>query len=453
MVIQEHKETKSSWIALSLFLHICALTGLFISQRQTPLFTQTVLSDETPKEQNQTAHHVSPTAPTQQQQTPTPKKKLQLPKLQQQTFQTQKKEPKPEELQKPFIVPAPVVFYGNQAMMNAPKPIKGSKEGTSGFEHTPSALPSLPVKMIRKSEPESASTQKKSTGEQAEESLGSEKNSKAPHLPNQKPITETVESALKKELIPHQTISESASDTKQPATEPTIQKIQSREKTVSTTIQEVVIVPQNQPLPTIQTSEDTNTTKTAEVLTPTEIITQKTSLATHKNSQKNSGDVTQSSTPNTKKNSLSLAQLFKNARQDLHNLTMQGAISAKKAGTETGSDDGSGHQVVIKEGDMKYYTLWAKFLNHLNQAARFNRRGKERLIQEWVATEQIRYVFQCGITVDLQGKVIDVEINHSSGSKKFDDFCLSDIYSAVPYPPLPPSIGKTSARFEVNVYP
>ncbi len=528
ILAQKRKESKTNWIALSLFLHVCALTGLFLSQRQTSLFTHTILADRAEKQTQALPHpqtQAQQTAPTTQQQ-PQQKQKtsLRFPKNAPAHTQVapQKKEPKPAELQKPFVVPAPVVFYGNQAMMNAPTPIKGHKDGTSGFEHSPSALPTPPARTIGQLDESSTapstpdttdshkliSSQVSPTKQQSALDKGTE--NKNDHSKTNEPTPSPIS-----QIAPQSSLTKATSNTTSPTTqettkpnepargkqklrmEPKIEKIQSREKSVSTTIQETVLVPKQEELTQdeiiseqleeleelvsstlAKLEESIRTLTTAPISETKQIATQQnqkvaqTKQDTKSNSQTAPSTVakgpdeplkqsnaqmvhsnSQQSQSGAKKNPLTLADLFKNSRQDLQTLTMQGVLSAKKAGTENGDDNGSGHQITIKEGDMKYYTLWAKFLNHLNQAARFNRRGKERLIQEWIATEKIRYVLQCGITVDLEGKVLDIEITHSSGCKKFDEFCISDIHSAVPYPPLPPSLGKTSARFEVNVYP
>ena len=52
--------------------------------------------------------------------------------------------------------------------------------------------------------------------------------------------------------------------------------------------------------------------------------------------------------------------------------------------------EGSGQPIIIKEGDMKYYSVWTKFLHHLNQTARFNRIKKHAPVIEWIKTGQLK---------------------------------------------------------------
>ncbi len=114
--------------------------------------------------------------------------------------------------------------------------------------------------------------------------------------------------------------------------------------------------------------------------------------------------------------------------------------------------EGSGQPIVIKEGDMKYYSVWSKFLNHLNQTARFNRIKKKVPLMEWIKNGLLKKDLFCGITVTKEGKVLAIDIISSSGFKTFDDMCIQDIWASSPFPPLPESMGKEQARFEVRSY-
>ncbi len=114
--------------------------------------------------------------------------------------------------------------------------------------------------------------------------------------------------------------------------------------------------------------------------------------------------------------------------------------------------EGSGQPIVIKEGDMKYYSVWTKFLHHLNQTARFNRIKKKIPLIEWIKTGQLKKDLFCGITVTKEGKVLSIDIISSSGFKPFDALCIEDIWASSPFPPLPESMGKEQARFEVRSY-
>ncbi len=114
--------------------------------------------------------------------------------------------------------------------------------------------------------------------------------------------------------------------------------------------------------------------------------------------------------------------------------------------------EGSGQPIVIKEGDMKYYSVWTKFLHHLNQTARFNRIKKKVPLIEWIKTGQLKKDLFCGITVTKEGKVLSIDIISSSGFKPFDTMCIEDIWASSPFPPLPESMGKEQARFEVRSY-
>ncbi len=310
----------------------------------------------------------------------------------------QKKKP---TLNQPFVVPAPVVFYGNQAMMNKPVPVSGHSEGKSAFEHTPSALPTPPAPAIAPERTPSISATQ--------------------HLVN------------KPKPADNQSLQEAQSSVAE-----TMENKNNREeiKELEPDLERDLYQQEGNLLLAIEGDYKKRKQVDKKEITP-EI----------NNSPRNK----QQQSQDAKK--LTLADLFKNATSTIASFAQDGLPSARKAGTEGGDDQGSGHQITIKEGDMKYYTLWAKFLNHLNQAARFNRRGKEGMIQAWMNNREIQYILQCGITVDMQGKVLDIEIMVSSGCPGFDKVCISDIRSAVPYPPLPESLGKKTARFEVNVYP
>lgn len=371
------KPHRSSWLALSLLLHACLVVGIITSYMHKSLPQLTPVMMPLPQE----AQQPQAQKPQQEEKKETEKKKK--PTL-------AKEKPMSE---KPFVVPAPVVFYGNQTMMNNPTPIAGSPDGKSAFEEKPSALPTPATATIT---PEKTMARPPSLESNTEEAII------IPPAPAVEPKKATVK---KEQAVPEKVTEHQEGFYEKPA-------------------------PQEQPATTLKKEE-----------VPLEVTLPATQ---------------EKPTPPTQKpakKTLSLADLFKNAPTALAALTQTGEPSAKRAGTEGGDVNGSGHQITIKEGDMKYYSLWAKFLNHLNQAARFSRRGKERRIMELAQNGSIAYVLQCGITVDMHGKLLDIEILHSSGSKEFDDICMNDIRSAIPYPPLPETLGKKTARFEVNVYP
>lgn len=142
---------------------------------------------------------------------------------------------------------------------------------------------------------------------------------------------------------------------------------------------------------------------------------------------------------------LSLADLFKNAQKAV----------AHDAAMLTSQDGGGGPsgQIVITEGSLKYYSLWSKFLSHLNDAARFNRRGGiNQQVQQWLQTGLIKKEALFAIDVNKKGQVINVTLLSSSGHTPFDTLCISDIWSAVPFPPLPDSIDRPTARFQVKAF-
>jgi len=299
--------------------------------------------------------------------------------------------PRKEAERTQMTVPAPVVFYGNQVMMNNPTPVSGHKDGKSAFEHTPSSLPTPPAPTI---------------------------------APERSPVPEVRGTDEKTQITPP----------------PALQQISTPEPEIHQEVEKTPVAP------TLEAP-----------LNPTQAGL---ALVAHTQAPAKREETSQydRATPRKKQHvdqerKLTLADLFKNSREIISTFAQDGLPSAKKAGTEGGDDQGSGRQITIKEGDMKYYTLWAKFLNHLNASARFSRRGKERLFEQWIRSGQIQYVMQCGITVDRQGNVIDIDLVVSSGCREFDAQCFYDIKAAVPYPPLPESLGKKSARFEVSVYP
>lgn len=356
MIAREHNQRKKGrGVIVSLFIHALLLLILFLVLTEKKL-TPFLLPSQTP-EQSERAHSTTPA----------------------QTQPTKKDDPtKKATLDQPFVVPAPVVFYGNQAMMNKPVPVSGHADGKSAFEHTPTSLPTPPAHAIA---PER-------TMPLVSEMIG-----------------EKVEVGPQEE--PHEQVPTSP-----------IEKQKEQKPTPSSLV--------------------ALATQAQESTAPA--VTKKQPSATKKQKSEQT-------------NKLTLADLFKNSRNTIASFAQDGLPSAKKAGTEGGDDLGSGHQITIKEGDMRYYTLWSTFLNHLNASARFSRRGKEYLIQEWVRTHQIQYILHCGITIDLEGNILDVELVVSSGCKEFDNLCLNDIYTAAPFPPLSERLGKKTARFEVSVYP
>jgi hypothetical protein len=139
-----------------------------------------------------------------------------------------------------------------------------------------------------------------------------------------------------------------------------------------------------------------------------------------------------------------LADIFNHARQTF--------ASSSRLTDLQAHGDGAGQPVVIREGDMKYYSLWSTFLNHLNNAARFNRVQNPVPVEEWLRSKKITQNMQCAITINKKGEVQDIDIVASSGLKAFDAVCVEDIWSASPFPPLPDQLGKTVARFEVRSY-
>lgn len=143
------------------------------------------------------------------------------------------------------------------------------------------------------------------------------------------------------------------------------------------------------------------------------------------------------------KKEISLADIFNDARKHF-------SIPQKTNLQVPG--DGAGQPLVIREGDIQYYSLWSTFLNHLNNAARFNRMKNPAPLGEWLTNKLIKNHIQCGITINKKGEVQDIDIILSSGHKPYDELCIQDIWSASPFPPLPDQLGKNVARFEVRTY-
>lgn len=138
-----------------------------------------------------------------------------------------------------------------------------------------------------------------------------------------------------------------------------------------------------------------------------------------------------------------LAEMFNQIRRDFR-LPQKSNLYA--------DGDGAGQPLVIREGDIKYYSLWSGFLKHLNNAARFNRVKNPVPLEQWLSHKLIKNHLQCGITINKKGEVQDIDIILSSGYKPYDELCIQDIWSASPFPPLPDQLGKNVARFEVRTY-
>lgn len=139
-----------------------------------------------------------------------------------------------------------------------------------------------------------------------------------------------------------------------------------------------------------------------------------------------------------RKKTLTLSDLFKNTTFPDDSAHMLG--------------EGSGQPVVIREGDMRYYSVWAKFLQHLNDVVRFNRVKNKTPLFAWIQSGLVKNNIFCGITVTRDGKVLDIDLITSSGYQPFDSVCMADIWSASPFPPLPDSMKQEKARFEVRSY-
>ena len=148
--------------------------------------------------------------------------------------------------------------------------------------------------------------------------------------------------------------------------------------------------------------------------------------------------------PNKKNKQSTLVDIFNHARKTFSNTPH--ATDLQMPG------DGAGQPIVIREGDIKYYSLWSTFLKHLNNAAQFNRVQHRVPVQEWIASKKITENLQCDITINKKGEIIDIAIRLSSGYKPFDEICIQDIWSASPFPPLPDQLGKSIAQFEVILY-
>ena len=405
MLIKEQKQTKKgTGVFISLTVHAVLVALLFLAM------TEKRLADDFFSRQNQSLitnamKNKEAEKDSTQEESPSAKATEDKP--------TNKKQP---TLNQPFVVPAPVVFYGNQAMMNKPVPVSGHSDGKSAFEHSPSALPTPPAHAIAPERTPSIS---------APQQLAT-----TPPTPADNQTLQQAQSSVSQASD----FAKASTDTME--NKNSMEEIKELEPDLQRELQ--------QGEGNLLLALDPSSPKAMKDFATLEKRTAQEMDTTPRKKQRESSQ-------EAKK--LTLADLFKNATSTIASFAQDGLPSARKAGTEGGDEQGSGHQITIKEGDMKYYTLWAKFLNHLNQAARFNRRGKEGMIQAWMNNKQIQYILQCGITVDMQGKILDIEIMVSSGCPGFDKLCISDIRSAVPYPPLPESLGKKTARFEVNVYP
>ncbi len=411
MLVREQKQTKkSAGLFVSLTIHAVLIALLFLA------LTEKRLAQDFFAHQRQEQSSIAKVSDSTKTSIDTTEKKKDFKDKQAE----QKKQP---TLNQPFVVPAPVVFYGNQAMMNKPVPISGSSEGKSAFEHSPSSLPTPPAAAIAPERTPSISApqsliDKAMKGQQ-------EQNLALPLADVDSPAFDTKDTIKNTENSLNDQSPKPLEDVSPPALfEKTIENVHQGEGIFLATKKESII-------------------------NPTSKINTDNIMLEKQHRENKSQEISQQS----RQKKLTLIDLFKDATTTIASFAQDGLPSARKAGTEGGDDQGSGHQITIKEGDMKYYTLWANFLNHLNQAARFNRRGKETMIHAWINNREIQYILQCGITIDTQGKILDIDIMISSGCPGFDKLCISDIRSAVPYPPLPEHLGKKTARFEVNVYP
>ena len=152
-----------------------------------------------------------------------------------------------------------------------------------------------------------------------------------------------------------------------------------------------------------------------------------------------------------KEQAFTLADLFKN----IPNSSVFAPDTAKSLATYNPRGDSSligdgyGSDIVITEGDMRYYSVWKKFLHHINETAQYNQIRHKQDSTQWRQKGLIKNPSIMSVTVAKNGTCLAVTVLHSSGCTPFDTFNVQTAWSASPYPPLPESMGKEQARFEI----
>jgi len=133
-----------------------------------------------------------------------------------------------------------------------------------------------------------------------------------------------------------------------------------------------------------------------------------------------------------RKRQLTLADLFKDMPHTLKQITSEGK---------------EGEELVIVQGDMKYYSFLKQFLNHINEVFAFH--GGPQKLFALVQSGRVKQSAGLSVIIDKQGKVINKKLMKTTGCSQADGLLLDAIESASPFPPVPHHFGHEQVRVEL----
>jgi TonB family protein len=106
-----------------------------------------------------------------------------------------------------------------------------------------------------------------------------------------------------------------------------------------------------------------------------------------------------------------------------------------------------GDQLVVVQGDMKYYTFLKVFLTHINQVFAFH--GGPQKMHDFAQDGKLKKNAGLSVVIDRQGKVLSHAITHSSGHQPADELITQAVDLASPFPPVPPHFTHKTVRIEL----
>lgn len=115
---------------------------------------------------------------------------------------------------------------------------------------------------------------------------------------------------------------------------------------------------------------------------------------------------------------------------------------------EVPKNEGPGSQLVIAQGDMRYYTIIKKNVEHMNQVFGFH--GGHATMLKWAQEGLIKKNVGVSIILNKQGDVLQTIITSSSGYKPFDELTKKTVAQASPFPPLSKEFKEETFRLELT---
>lgn len=112
-----------------------------------------------------------------------------------------------------------------------------------------------------------------------------------------------------------------------------------------------------------------------------------------------------------------------------------------------GHSNGTTDQLLVVQGDMKYYSFFNQFLNHINQVFAFHG-GPEKLSGYIQSGKRLKNA-GLFVIIDQQGKVLSRSITSSSGYAPADALILQVVDLASPFPPVPQHFNHKTVRIEL----